>query len=287
MHILTIFQRYGTERYPGAEAALDALFAAQLPGVRRTVVVVDSALPPGHVERDGARTVIGSSNDDWEFSSFDAAIAHIGDALWDADLVNLATSAFQQLYADYLRLFTTDLLEDLCGGKACLGHVDFYNEPINVHGRESQHWVRTSCLFLPPAELAVVGSLRSVGDRALWFSDDPQAPFRHDAPLCHNFRRLITNWLTGSDIGQGVRWHSQLSLDQAGLKAFHQKATAVLNEHLLSLRLRDAGCSIVDVTWLAMQRGRGGKVDWDAPWYDQLASRIAQTGARVRTADSR
>ena len=287
MHILTIFQRYGTERYPGAAAALDALFAEQLPGVRRSVVVVDSALPPSHVERDGARTVIGSSNDDWEFSSFDAAIAHVGDALWDADIVNLATSAFQQLYADYLRLFTADLLEELCGESVCLGHVDFYNEPITVLGRESQHWVRTSCLFLPPAELAVLGSLRSVRDRAQWFSDDPQAPFRHDAPLCDTFRRLITSWLTGADIGQGVRWHSQLSLDQAGLEAFRQKATAVLNEHLLSLRLRDAGCRIVDVTWLAMQRARGGKVDWDVPWHDQLAPRITQTGAPVGAANPR
>jgi len=92
----------------------------------------------------------------------------------------------------------------------------------------------------------------------------------------------------GNDIGQGVTWHTRITLNEAGLPEFERKAMAILNEHLLGLRLRAAGCRTIDVTWLSGQLAgrRPDAVDWNTPWWRQLASRdrhalSVSTGAPV------
>jgi hypothetical protein len=85
---------------------------------------------------------------------------------------------------------------------------------------------------------------------------------------------LITDWLTGGDIGQGVQWHTRIGLDKRNLPEFERKALAILNEHLLGIRLRAAGCRTIDVTWLSGQLARGRtQIDWNTPWSRQLSER--------------
>jgi hypothetical protein len=275
MRVLTIFVRHGTDKYERAEQELADLFQAQLPGAERHTVVVDTARPRHEIERRPGRVVIGSDNDSWEFTGFDTGLAHVGDDVWAYDLVNLTTSAFRQLYADYLERFRPEVLQSIVGRPVCLGHIDCYNEAIEVGGCTSQHWVRSSCLFVPPLELKILGTMISTGERSRWFSGNPQEPFRTDAPLSAVYRRLITDWLTGQDIGQGVTWHSPMGLDTANLQRFEQKTMAILNEHLLGIRLRASGCRTIDVTWLSglLARRRPGPIDWTTPWWRQLAGR--------------
>lgn len=271
MRIATIFVRTGTQAFADAEAQVDALFAAQLPSVERDVVVVDNLLGAGVHERGEARVVIGGDNSAREFSAFDAGLRHLAERLHHYDWVNLVTSAFNTLYTDYLRKFTPPLLGAAAGRGVCLGHVDYYNEPVRVCGYPSQHWLRTSFIMLPPAELQLLGSLVSVRDATVFFTGQPQQPFRDDAPLCERYRRYITDWLTGRDIGQGVTWHSTLHLDEATLPTFQAKALAILNEHLLGVRLRAQGCVVADISWAAQEVAGGSAVRWDLPWREQLA----------------
>jgi hypothetical protein len=276
MRVLTIFTRFGTEKYPTAERELDDLFRTQLPDVDRDVVVVDTAIAPGHVEQSERRILIGSDNESWEFSAVDTALALVGSRLWAYDLINIATSAFRQLHTGYLPRFRPTVLEAIAGRAVCLGHIDCYNDPVRVLDFVSQHWMRTSCFFLPPTELGILGTVQSAGSRERWFSGDPSRPFREDAPLSMNFQRLIIDWLTGRDTGQGVTWHSGIVLDRDRLTFFEQKALTILNEHLLSARLRAAGCRLIDVTWLASgSLYAADAVDWQTPWWDQTANRDA------------
>jgi hypothetical protein len=199
----------------------------------------------------------------------------MGERLWDYDLINLATSAFRELYVDYLERFRPDVLASIAGKSVCLGHIDCYNEPIQIEGCTSQHWLRTSCVFLSPTELRILGTLASAGQRDRWFSGDPASPFRPSAPLSSNYQRLIIDWVTGKDIGQGVTWHSRINHDPEGLGEFEQKTLCILNEHLFGLRLRAGGCRTIDVTWLSglLARSRPSDVDWNTPWWQQLARR--------------
>ena len=275
MRVLTIFVRTGTTKYATAEQELSEVFQTQLPAVERRTVVVDTALPPCEMEHETNRVVIGGDNSSREFSAFDSAVAHLGDEIWNYDLVNLTTAAFRQLYWDYLERFRPMVLSAIVGRPVCLGHIDCYNHAIEVFGCRSQHWVRTSCIFLPPTELRMLGTLVSTRDRSEWFSGDPSSPFRPDAPLSEEYKKLITDWLVGNDIGQGVKWHTRIALDDENLPEFERKAMAILNEHLLGIRLRAAGCRTIDVTWLSgiLARHPANSVDLNTSWWRQLADR--------------
>jgi hypothetical protein len=273
--ILTILARFGTETYPHAEREIEEIFTRQLPNVDRTVITVDNALPRSYVEERPNGVLIGGDNAAREFSAFDRAIEFVGSDIWSYDLVHLATSAFNTLFVAYLDRFDPDLLAAIGGRPVCVGHIDCYNEPIELLTFRSQHWMRSCFLFLPPAEVKALGRLAAIRDGRRFFSGDPGDPFRRDAPVSPNYRNYVTTWLTGGDIGQRVEWHSSFALTPETLPAFEQKAISILNEQLMSVRLRALGCRLVDVTWLSAQlrRRRRADIPWTASWREQLANR--------------
>jgi len=276
LRVLTILTRFGSEQYADAEIQIADVFAHQLPQIKRRVVVVDNALPREFVdERHDGSVLIGGDNSSREFSAFDRAIEWVGADIWSYDFVHLATSAFNTLYVAYLERFAPSLLAAAAGRPVCIGHIDCYNEPIQVRTYHAQHWIRSCFFFLPPSELRALGSLVSIADGRSFFSGDPDAPFRSNAPLSEQYREYIVNWLTGAGVGQDVRWHSTFSLTPDTLDAFEQKARAILNEQLLSCRLQALGCRLIDVTWLsAMLRAHEpDEVPWSASWREQLRNR--------------
>jgi hypothetical protein len=275
VRILTVLARFGTEHYERAEQEIDDIFRSQLPEVERTVVVVDNALSaPGAAPR-GPRQLIAGDNSAREFSGFDRALAAIGGDIAQFDLVHFATSAFNRLYVGYLERFDTRVVQSIIGRPVCLGHIDAYNEPVAIRGFHSQHWIRTGFFMLPPSEVRILGSFVSLRHPENLFSRNPAAPFRRDAPLSETYRRYILDWLAGGDIGQGVTWHSHFQVTEETLAEFEQKALSILNEHLLSIRLRAGGCRLIDVTWAATMLGRGdaASVPWRTNWRLQLAGR--------------
>jgi hypothetical protein len=274
MKLLSILARFGTTTYPQAEEDMARLFHRQMPGVDRSIVVVDNALPRGVAEEGPGRVVLGGDNAHFEFSAFDRALEHVGAGIWSYDLVHFGTSAFNTLYVSYLERFDTKALALVAPRAACLGHIDCYNTPVGLQHFRSQHWVRTGFFMLPPTEVKMLGTFVSISDPARFFSGRPDAPFKPDAPIDETYRRYITEWLTGGDIGQGVEWHSSFALSPDTLPAFERKALCIMNEHLLSIRLRAMGCRLIDVTWLSASLARGGPVvAWNTGWRDQLAGR--------------
>ncbi|HEY9347766.1 MAG TPA: hypothetical protein VIQ53_20740 [Inquilinus sp.] len=277
LRVLTLMARHGTEKYTEALPQLDDIFRRRMPGVVRRTVVIDNTLPPGRVEAGpGGATVIGGDNSAWEFSAWDEGLRFIGADLDGYDLVHLATSAFDTLYTGYLGRFDERLLAEVVRHRIACGHIDYYDEPITLFADRSQHWIRSSFLFVAPAELRELGSFVSVSParRATIFSGDPAAPFRVDAPLSETYTRYVSDWLLGAGTGQGVEWHSRFALTAETLDFFEQKAVAIFNEHMLSLRLRTQGCKLVDTTWAATVLARDGGLPAVVPdWRLQLAGR--------------
>jgi hypothetical protein len=275
MRILTVLVRFGTDRYPTAELDIDDIFRRRMPSVERTVLVVDNALPAGLIEERGLRVLIGGDNDAGEFSAFDRAVQFVGPDIWRYDFVHFATSAFKMLYVSYLERFDTALLEAVAGRPVCLGHIDCYNDAVEILGVRTQHWIRSCFFFLPPADVRTLGSLVTIRSGDGVFSGRAETPFRPDAPLSQRYRDYIIEWLTGGDIGQGVKWHSSLAPAAETLPAFERKALAIMNEQFLGVRLRAMGCRLMDVTWLATELARadGGPVRWQTKWREQLAGR--------------
>jgi hypothetical protein len=64
-------------------------------------------------------------------------------------------------------------------------------------------------------------------------------------------------------------------LTPESLTRFEQKALAIVNEHMLAIRLRAMGCCLADVTWLsgAVTRMPVEDIPWNLSWRDQIATR--------------
>ena len=116
------------------------------------------------------------------------------------------------------------------------------------------------------------------------FTDDPDRPFRTDAPISKRFQEYVLGWLTGEGVSQGVTWHSRFELNHETLSYFRAKAMTLLNEHLLTRRLEKLGYPVVDIGWLASQLAAADteEVDWHLPWRDQLKNRGLRGVSDVR-----
>jgi hypothetical protein len=277
MRIITLLARHGTAKYGDAVSAIDDFFARRMPGVARDLLVIDNALPPDHAATLGpGRALIGGSNRHWEFSAWDRGLSYLGARLDGTDWVHLATSAFRALGTDHLARFDGGLMGLLRDPRSALGHIDHYDDSVTIRGHSLRCWLRSSFVFVRAAELRGLGSLVSIEDPRAFFSGDPAAPFRADAPLSANYQRYLLGWLTGHGTGQGVTWHSRFDLSLETLGLFEAKAAAILNEQLLSARLSAQGCSLIDVTWLAARRARMGSRQPLGPipdWKRQVADR--------------
>jgi hypothetical protein len=277
MQILALLVRYGTEKYGTAWETIQAIFSRNTGSVDLSIIVIDNATQDDCIETLAPRvTLIGGDNRAWEFSGWDKGLAFAGVDLNQYDLVNISTSAFNTLYTRYLDRFSDALLEELVGRAITCGHIDYYPQPVSLLGYCSQHWLRSSFFFIPPAELRLLGSMVSISDldRSAIFSGNPHSPFKVQAPLSPNYQDYIVRWLTRDGTGQGTEWHSRFDLNGETLTFFENKALAILNEHLLSVRLRAQGSRLVDMTWAATITDRGKSLPHlIPPWRYQLAER--------------
>lgn len=245
--VLSLLAQHGAAAYPTARQDLHALLTRRVPHADHRLVVVDnSPAPPWErfVPRS-RRHVVRGSNAGWEFSAWDDGIAHLGSEFDEFDAVALVTSAFLRFDAmTHLDLLTPEHVERVRVERIALGHIDRFDEPVWFDGVAMQSWLRSSFVLLAPEEVRRLGSLVSVPAEvaATVFTDDPAAPFADDAQLSDNYQRYLRGWLTGDGTGQGVQWHSRFDLDAATLPWFRAKATAILNEQLLTHRLRVQSC---------------------------------------------
>lgn len=274
MKILTLFARYGTEKYSGVDASIREHLASALPEAHRDFVIIDTALGVDYVPREeGGVLVLGSSNDHWEFGAWNWALRFLGSRVYEYDYLHFVTSAFYFGYIDFHHFASMDMLDAYRGRAVALGHIEVYNSPVTCSGVRFQSWLRSSYMFIPPAEIWMLGDLVTLRDRSTVFSDDCRNPFLANAVLSDNYRQNLISWLTGPGTGQGVQWHSRFDLDPSNFGYFTNKAAAIINEMALSWRLRGQGCALVDMTWLHRVMESGAPPSVVPSWHRQLIDR--------------
>lgn len=275
MKVVSLFVRYGKEKYVDADLRVKQVILERFPSISHKMIVIDNSLPNSFVDADNPDCiVIGGDNSQWEFSGWDCALRFLGKEVWAYDLVHLATSAFETLYTKYIDIFDRSMLEFAANRCVVLGHIDCYNEPVELLTFVSQSWIRTSFLFVRPVELMALDRVCSVSRLETFFSDAPDQPFLAEAPISDNYKKYILDWLVGGGTGQGVEWHSRFALNSETLPYFAQKALAIINEHLLINRLQALGCLPVDAIWLSGAYKKTKAQDVNVPsWRTQLAER--------------
>ena len=108
----------------------------------------------------------------------------------------------------------------------------------SLSSKPSQAWLKSAFLLLPPNDLQALGSLVSVTDEAALFSGEAAAPFREDAPLSRNLQNYLLESLTRNR-----------ALTADTLSIFQSRVMQLVNEHLLTSRMRTLGCTILDGSW--------------------------------------
>jgi len=251
MKILCLFVRHGTDRYADALAVLDAWYERHGLLAQRTLWIVDNALDPALPSQTlGPRTSLHpGDNRAWEFSAWARALREAKVDSSRYDLVHFVTSAFNTLYVRYLEDFRPEMLIYTMRRRACLGHVDSYDRPVELAGATSDSWIRTCFFFLPSEDALRIDPWAAFSDPAAFFRDSSTTEFRANAPLSADYQRRIRTWLEGHEVG-GHTWHSPIAARPDECVRFQKKALAIANEHHLSIVLRRQSIPLVDFCWL-------------------------------------
>lgn len=287
LRIVALFVRYGTQKYQGALEDFLAYHERTLPpGSHLEVLVLDNKLPakPEKVAHRLASQVhfFDGDNRCSEFSAWDKALREHHSRIAAADLVHFATDAFRVPYNGYLNHIDMAQLRLCAARHFCLGHIDSYPEPVQLLRYESAAWVRTCFFFLSPAALGMLTPFLGAAEERLFFSEDPDAPFLPRAPLSPRYQKYIIDWLNGPGLGHGA-WHSRFERTTQTLPTFRRKALAIINEHLLSMRLRQVGVHTVDPAWLKYQLSTNPawRIALGTPVSEQLALRSQILGGTL------
>lgn len=280
--LLGLFVRYGTGahgRRDGIVSDVEALhrhYRQHGIGDYR-LVVVDNARPDdaGAVD-EGRHWVIPGDNTRSEFSGWDRGLAFARRLGLPYDVVHLVTSTFRGGWAAYTRFVDERVVRLVARAPLAVGHIDAYNEPVELWGRRSQHWLRTAYVLLSREVVEALGSFVSAGAPEQLFTDGA-ATFRADAPLDRHYRDCLVRWLGGVDLGQGQVWHSAPPDGRGDAGETRRKLLAMLDEHMLSVRLREAGVRLVDAIWLGHNVARVAPPlmldGWHPDWRLQLRER--------------
>jgi len=249
--VLCLFLCYGADDCREGFNELVSWYAEKIHSAKVTIWIVDNALEGmvDTVDPDGYRLLAGD-NANWEFSGWQKILSGYGEEIAaNFDMVHFVTDKFNKLYTGYLDHFREDHLNVVRNNPVCLGHIDCYDKPVKLAGNTSSCWIRTCFFFMSLDTLARIGSLISFADRRIFFDGNGQ--FTADAPLSGNYRELIYDWLSGKEL-QGVSWHSTIS----DREHFQAKALAILNEHGLSINLRNNGIALIDFCWMLYSGSR-------------------------------
>jgi hypothetical protein len=253
MRVLVLLVRYGSGKYGDALLDLDRIYQRYAPGVTRMTFVIDNALP-GDLTKNLADNIVlmGGDNTQWEFSGWQRAIDAVDDEITGYDVIHFVTSAFRTHYTAYLDRFSERIVEAVAERPIATGHIDYYPYPIRLGTYVSRHWIRSSFWLINTVELLRLRGLITIADDRGLFSTQGDWPFAEGALLSRGYQELIHRWLTSSQgTGQSVEWHSRFDLSDETRTLFQDKSIAIMNEHLLSIRLRAQGTHLLDMTYLA------------------------------------
>jgi hypothetical protein len=225
------------------------------------VCVVDNraGIPPIAAQISGLSAIAGH-NSEREFSGYDAGIRHIRGCDESPDLWLLTNDRFDAYGLDDLELVNEKTLEVAASVPCSLGHVDHWPAPVDLLGFDVSSWARSNMIIIPERSLRSTGSLVSV-DASTFSSLLPDSPPAEgnaaNAALAlrqnlgGTWSELTTEWLSGVGSRLHSHWYEAAPLDQWGSQAFRGKVLSIMNEQLLSARLRQSGTAVIPLPMAA------------------------------------
>lgn len=238
--LAVIYVEYNPEKYAGVFETLKG-YLRKVDRRRITYVVVNNK-DEGSASKvlDDGTFYIQGDNLEREFSGWQRGIEFLRDRKIPFDVVLFANEALEVIQPSYLPtvnvswlVLKTHLL------KAAFGAIDTLWEKTAIQGKSTRIWINTNCFFLPSSLLKKLESIVSVNSRTIDIYVPETFPrnggiFTEGSPLNSVYKDHLISWFT-------KEWHGKLALDEKNWPVFRAKTKAILNEALLSIRIRECG----------------------------------------------
>lgn len=256
--LVVIFLQYDTRKYAGAFDHLKD-YLGRLDQRRVTYILVNNKDEGDEFRNlDGNTIYVQGNNADWEFSGWQKGLEFIRRRNIPFDVVLFADDAFEATEPSYLRNHNIGWLILKCHlMKAVFGLMGTLWEGIQIYGKSNRVWLGTSAFFMPKVVVDKLGTMVTVDESSINIYLPEEFPgngeiFKVSAPINQAYKDHIITWLT-------IRWHSKFVLGESSWLFFRAKTKAILNESLLSIRLRNLGHMIIpyDVPLFAFGKIRG------------------------------
>jgi hypothetical protein len=250
MELYLLYLCFGTKEEAVDLKVLQTYFASNLPGLKVSWVCIDNS-PFRNLNRIQGVEYLHGDNTYFEFSGWENALCKL--SIDTNGFYLFVTSAYKKNYTGYLNRLTENFIFEAFNKNQPLGHVDLFKSPVQLaQEKHFQYWLRTAFFFLPGKSLALLdGRLASITSQE-FATEHERGKERDNAPvISEEYREKINDWLTGRTEVKYHNAHSNLDKHDA---FFKRKFLSIINEHLLSVRLRSLGFKLMDIDTLYLEK---------------------------------
>jgi hypothetical protein len=248
LSLFVIFNQYDTEKYSGTFLRLQKILSDNLSQTKNKIsvsyLIVDNRREDLPFEKIGDNVFkVGGNNSDREFSGLDKGIQELQVQGFKPDVVLCSNDSFLVYGWTFLEKVPVYNLVRYASRHNCLiGHIDTKEIPFQIYSHDVTEWICTNGFFIRWSSLKTFGSLVSLGMEKL--SSFMPVEYKENeiflsaAPLSENYRKMVIQWLT-------EEWHGKFQISEKTWEYFRIKTCAMINESLLSARMKERGIRII------------------------------------------
>jgi glycosyltransferase involved in cell wall biosynthesis len=233
--------------YPDSLKNLHELLAG-LEGFQITFVQIDNLAEEKTVIQNKPNVFdIGGDNSNREFSGWQRGLKFLESADIESDILLFVNDSFlnrapKGYGLDYYKSkINTISLSELSENEV-LGKVDFHDQVETFDGYDVSSWIRSNIFVIPKTVIKKLGFPcidKDTIDR-IFPVNFPGRIFNSDNHLLNDyFKEWLKYWITSG-------WSRSSPINKSNWQFFRDKLVAILNERILTLKLKRAGIKIVD-----------------------------------------
>ena len=183
-------------------------------------------------------------NSEREFSGWQKGIDFLETMNLNFNVILFVNEAFENPgtsflidYASFITVFKSYILN------AAIGRIDSHGKETEVLGYFTKSWICSNCFFISGKLLKSLKTFVTINNENMndFFEKefiDSNSTFKETAPINKEYKEHIIQWLT-------IDWYGHFSIDPDHWNLFREKTKAILNEALLSARLRELNAPVL------------------------------------------
>lgn len=245
VNLAIIYVEYKKDQYKDSFKKIQA-YLQKIRFCNKTYIIVDNSQEGKNHKKISENTYwIEGDNEDREFSGWQRGINLLDKLEIPFHIVLFANEAFEAVTTSFLKKRATIfLLWRALFFNSVIGAINSPYKKITLFHYDVSSWICTNCFFVPKKILNSLGRLWTLrkADMDIFFEKTFPLEgdmFKPEAPLNEEYKNHIREWLT-------ERWHSKFEIDQEMWGFFREKTRAILNEALLTARIREKNFRVKD-----------------------------------------